>query len=110
LNGKQHWHLRQAQAVIGEHDNVTVHSVFEVIVDAFFLAKPVQQRQIAFFVLDAKRPDRVLPDAHFNPVALNGQGIFREQLLENLRHAPLHEHPPFARLGQPLQARHQVSR
>lgn len=47
-----------------------------------------------------------MTDGHFDPVAVNGQGIFREQLLENLRHTPMHKHSPFARLGKALQARH----
>lgn len=54
LERNQYWRLRQAEAVIGKHDNVLVHPVFKVIVNTFLFAKPVQQRQIAFFVLDAK--------------------------------------------------------
>ncbi len=70
--------LRQTQAVIGEHHKVAVGAVFEVVVNAFLFAEPIEQRQIAFFVLDAKWPERVMADRHVDPVILSGQGVFNK--------------------------------
>ncbi len=99
--------LRQAQAVIGEHHHVAVRLMFEVIVDAFLFAKPLQKGQIGFFVLNAERARRVVADSHLDPIAVGGQVMFADQLFKDGGHVQLREDPANRVLLQRLQMRHQ---
>ena len=64
--------LRETQAVVGEHQNMPVAVVFEVIVNAFLLAQPLQQGQVGFFVLNAKRSQRIVVMGQFEAIAVIG--------------------------------------
>lgn len=51
---------------------MTLGSVFEVVMNAFFLAQPLQEGQVAFVVLYAKRATWILPMGQFETVTVDG--------------------------------------
>lgn len=81
--------------------------MFEVIVNAFFLAQPLQQREVAFLVLNAKRPQGIVAILEFEAVAVDGQAVVLQQLTQDHRHAELLENASRSVPVQRLKGRHQ---
>ncbi|MNP47376.1 hypothetical protein D3C76_1414260 [compost metagenome] len=81
--------------------------MLEVVVDTFFFAKPLQQVQVCFLVLNAKRSHRVLADGQFEAIAVGGQSIFLQQPVQDHGHAQVLENAA-AMLIQRFQAGDQL--
>ena len=79
--------LGETQAVIRQDQHMPVALMFEVIVNAFFFAQPLQQCQIALLVLNAKRPDGIVSVGQFEAIALLGHIMFLQQLAQDHRYA-----------------------
>ncbi|MNR11742.1 hypothetical protein D3C85_1280570 [compost metagenome] len=73
-----------------------------MIVNAFLFAQPLQQGQVGFVVLNAKRPQRILPGRQFKAIAAVGQVMFLQQPAQDHRHAEVRKDAPGSRLLQRL--------
>lgn len=99
--------LWKTQAVIGQHQHMAVPLMLEVIVDAFFLAQPLQQRQVGFFVLNAKRSQGIVPGCQLKAIAVGGQPMFLQQPAQDHGYAGALENTSASLLIQRLDAGHQ---
>ncbi len=97
----------KALRVFGEHQDMSVRRLFEVIVDAFFLAEPVQQLQVVFILLQAQGPAWVQATLKLEAVIGGLQVVGFKQSQENRRYAQIAEGPTSLATCQGLQARHQ---
>ncbi|MNP34486.1 hypothetical protein D3C76_1277750 [compost metagenome] len=84
-----------------------VAMMFEVIVNAFFFAQPLQQREVAFLVLNTERPRRIVPGRQFKAIAAVGQVMFLQQLAQDHGHAQVRKDAPATLAVQGQQRRHQ---
>lgn len=99
--------LGKTQAVIGQHQHMAVVLMLEVIVDAFFLAQSLQQRQVGFIVLDAKRSQWIVPGCQFKAITAGGQSMLLKQLAQDHGHAGALENTSTSLLIQRLDTGHQ---
>ena len=97
----------KALRVFGEYQDMSVRRLFEVIVDAFFLAQPVQQLQVVFILLQAQGPARVQATLELEAVIGGLQVVGFKQPQENRRYAQVAEGPASWATCQGLQAGHQ---
>ncbi|MNP27550.1 hypothetical protein D3C76_1204680 [compost metagenome] len=78
-----------------------------MVVNAFFLAQALQQGQVGFLVLNAKRPQGIVPVCQVQAIAVYRQAMLLQQLAQDHGHAEALENPPRSVSIQCLKGRHQ---
>jgi len=86
----------KVQPVIRQNQHMAVVLMFEVIVDAFFFAEPLQERQVGLIKLNAERSHRIASVGQFKTEAVFGDRVFAEQLTQDGGRVELMKNPAAA--------------
>ena len=91
--------------IITQHQYMGVCTVAKVVVNALFLAQPLDKVQVGFRVLHTERTRWVNHRPQFEGIGISKDAVLLKHCRDNLRHAALLENPLVATMGQVRHAR-----